>query len=306
MEQLEQIGIQTLVIPGNHDINNPYAYKITDEGITKAENITAEDFVSIYEEYGYGEAIERDKNSLSYAAEISEGLWVLMFDTCIYQNRFSEEGTLSYETKEWALEIAKKAKKQEKQLLCVSHHNMLQHNKYFDTYYTVSNSERFVGELVEQGVRLNLSGHMHIMNIVQSKVDKEESFYDVALESLAVWPNLYGQLDINKTKEMCYTTHQIEYPGNSYQYLYLLSWQKACEELSEYPVTEQEKNSMAAFLTRINEDYFSGRLKEKEFYTEQKAYTLWKEKAEDSFFAIYMEEILNTKCLDNTWLLLEN
>lgn len=95
-------------------------------------------------------------------------------------------------------------------------------------------------------------------------------------------------------------------PGNSYQYLYLSSWQKACEELSAYPVTEQEKNIMAAFLVRINEDYFSGRMKEKEFYTEQKAYALWKEKAEDSFFTIYMEEILSIKYLDNTWLLLEN
>lgn len=112
LEEFERNGIQVLVIPGNHDINNPYARTIRDKEVAKAESITGEDFEAIYRDFGYAEALERDEDSLSYVAEVSENLWVLMLDTCIYRDSHQDTGSLSYHTKKWALNVAEKAGKQ--------------------------------------------------------------------------------------------------------------------------------------------------------------------------------------------------
>ncbi|MBC2745194.1 MAG: metallophosphoesterase, partial [Desulfosarcina sp.] len=89
MAQLEATGIHVLVCPGNHDINNPLAVSF-DGAITRpVAHVSPVEFASIYDEFGYGEAIERDPHSLSYLAEPVEGLWVLALDVCKYEDNMA-------------------------------------------------------------------------------------------------------------------------------------------------------------------------------------------------------------------------
>lgn len=300
--ELENAGIQALVIPGNHDINNPYAGEIRDAGVTKAETVTPEEFLEIYKEFGYEEALERDAGSLSYVAELSEKLWVLMLDTCIYKEPRQDVGTLSYETKNWALSVAKRAKEEGKKLISVTHHNILPHNAYFSENYTIANSARFAEELSDAGVQLNLSGHMHIMHTAQNK----QNLKDVALESLAVWPNLYGQLDIGRNGDMYYHTRQVTYEGNAYRYLYQTNWKRTYEKLGEYEFSEEKRRAMTDFLTKLNADYFSGRVRERELYTDMEGYAMWQEMPADDFHPIYIEEMLKGAEKDHTSLFIEH
>lgn len=302
LSELEKAGIEVFVIPGNHDINNLYAGEIRDTGVTKAENVTPEEFLTIYKEFGYDEALERDAGSLSYVAEVSEKLWVLMLDTCIYKDNRQDVGVLSYETKKWAVSVAERAKEQGKKLISVTHHNMLPHNTYFSENYTIGNSTRFAEELADAGVQLNLSGHMHIMHITQNK----KNLKDVALESLAVWPNLYGQLDINKEGDMYYHTRQVKYEGNAYRYLYQANWGRTYERLGEYELSEEERREMTDFLTELNADYFSGRVGKKELYTSREGYRLWQEMPADDSHSLYIEEMLNSSEKNHSSLLIEN
>ena len=64
--QLCNDGIKVYVIPGNHDINNAKA-KVFDGDNAYPVDITSKtDFETIYGNFGYGQAIARDANSLSY------------------------------------------------------------------------------------------------------------------------------------------------------------------------------------------------------------------------------------------------
>lgn len=61
LKEIENNGTKVYVVPGNHDINNPYAreFKGSEQVIT--EFVTPLEFEKIYSEFGYDEAYMRDK-----------------------------------------------------------------------------------------------------------------------------------------------------------------------------------------------------------------------------------------------------
>ena len=66
---LSQNHIKVLVVPGNHDINNPDAKLFDGDNVIPVTTITPENFKSLYADYGYRNAIAKDPNSLSYVSE---------------------------------------------------------------------------------------------------------------------------------------------------------------------------------------------------------------------------------------------
>ena len=65
---VEEAGIPVLVLPGNHDLENPMAASFQGTGYTLVESICAEQFDKLYQDFGLGEAIATDTASLSYVA----------------------------------------------------------------------------------------------------------------------------------------------------------------------------------------------------------------------------------------------
>jgi 3',5'-cyclic AMP phosphodiesterase CpdA len=81
LERMKSTGTKIYVVPGNHDINNEKALYFKDDQLQLTESINEDEFVKIYKDYGYGEAISRDENTLSYLAKPYKNLWLLMLDT---------------------------------------------------------------------------------------------------------------------------------------------------------------------------------------------------------------------------------
>ena len=86
LDDIEKDGTLVYVIPGNHDIQNPWARGFKGDKQYVTDNISDKDFSGIYSKFGYEEAITRDKNTLSYLAMPSEDVWLLMLDTNQYKN----------------------------------------------------------------------------------------------------------------------------------------------------------------------------------------------------------------------------
>ena len=80
-----QAGIKIFVIPGNHDIRNPFAKYFDGDKTSPAEGVTAEEFASIYRDFGYGDDVLRDPNSLSYVCEPVPGVTLLAIDASQYE-----------------------------------------------------------------------------------------------------------------------------------------------------------------------------------------------------------------------------
>lgn len=124
LRRLRDAGISVLVIPGNHDLENPTAAAFRGAGFAPVESVTAADFAEIYASCGFADALARDDASLSYVAALSPGLRVLMLDV----NTAEAPGAVTDATLAWAERQLEDAARGGAGVLAVSHQNLLQHN----------------------------------------------------------------------------------------------------------------------------------------------------------------------------------
>lgn len=299
LSKFEEKGISVLVIPGNHDINSQGAWEIRDNVARPTEVVTPEEFAEIYADFGYKEALKRDESTLSYVADIGNNYWALMLDASIYKDGVVKPGgRLEQDTREWIQEVLDAAKEQGVKVISTTHQNLLVHNENFISDYTILDGASIVESYIKEGVAINLSGHLHCMNIV----DRRENFYEVAMESLSVWPNLYGQLDIRKNGEISFVTHQTKHEANSYAYMLDSTTRTLGSRVSEDNVTEEEAEAMRDYVVQMNVAYFAGKILSSDEYKEHDGYKLWKDKAPESRNLEFIESIIASKRTDHTYI----
>lgn len=217
LKAIEKTGTSVYVIPGNHDIFNPYARAFKGEDQLKTDYISDKDFSSIYKEFGYGEAVSRDKNTLSYLAEPSEDVWLLMLDTAQYKDNIKKgspqlDGRISSETFEWIKKCSDMAKEKGAKIITVMHHNMLNHSDVVREGFTLNDNEKALDKFHSMGMNLFLSGHIHIQDISSTKKDND-TIYDIVTSSLAVYPQQYGVIKYSKKTGIDYNTSRVDVEG---------------------------------------------------------------------------------------------
>ena len=326
-ESLDEIekktGTRIYVIPGNHDILNPWArgFNETDQYITDA--INENDFENIYNSFGYEEAISRDKSSLSYLAAPSDDLWLLMLDTSIYD--FNElmgapttNGEINTDTFEWIKQCSQLAKDNQAQIVTVMHHNLFNHSQVLYSGFTLDNNEEALKVFQECGFNLVLSGHVHIQDIKSSEDEGSKQIYDIATSALSVYPMQYGVLKFNKTQGFDYSTSSVDVEnwakesGNSDEniinfeeyaktYFADISYNKAYDELTKVgSYSEHEKEGMAKTMSLLNINYFGGSINSiKKDVLKLEGYQLWLEAKEPKLLRQYILSIISDSNTNN-------
>jgi alkaline phosphatase/2',3'-cyclic-nucleotide 2'-phosphodiesterase (5'-nucleotidase family)/3',5'-cyclic AMP phosphodiesterase CpdA/methionine-rich copper-binding protein CopC len=199
LAELENSGIKVYVIPGNHDVNNPDAMRYDGDTATPIASVTPEEFREIYSDFGYGDALYRDSASLSYVAAVSGKLWILALDSCEYEQNDTDpetSGSLSAETKAWALEKLAEAKLQGITVIGMMHHSLSEHfTLQADLFseYVVENSAVLAEEFAVAGLSVMFTGHFHAndVNTISGITSDGEPFGMTEIEtgSLVTWPS---------------------------------------------------------------------------------------------------------------------
>jgi len=173
LEALRSDGIPVFVVPGNHDVNNPRAFRYVGDKTERIPNVTPARFAEIYRDFGYGSAIERDPSSLAYVAEPVPGLWLLALDACGYELNpgRTHEYTAGFFTPArlaWARSMLERARAEGKAVVVMMHHGVVEHfpgqEKQFPEYL-VRDRKPFARMLAEYGVRTVFTGHFHSQNV---------------------------------------------------------------------------------------------------------------------------------------------
>ena len=188
LQKLVDKGIKVAVMPGNHDLNNKGARGFKDGDIFVTESIDKNEFVSIYENMGYGSAKSRDEDSLSYVAEVNEKTWVMIIDVNASQNK--EE--ISPSTMEWIEDNLKYAKEHDIKVFTCTHQNILDHNLNSESYKLKDNDDELFYLLCEYGVKVNFSGHSHYQHYKSVNELKE-----ITSSALSAYPCQYGLVKIS-------------------------------------------------------------------------------------------------------------
>jgi UDP-2,3-diacylglucosamine pyrophosphatase LpxH len=199
LKKLTNAGIKVFVIPGNHDINNPESFSFS--SLAPTETITANEFASIYYEFGYKNSI-RDQNSMSYIQKINGKLWLLGIDDCKYaQNTTAPivSGAIKAETMEWIKSNLAEAKEKKIQVLAMIHHGVTEHyagQNLLDPGFVVDNQEQVVQDLSDAGIKVVFTGHYHANDVTAVTVG-DKILYDVETGSLVTWPSPYRLIQLS-------------------------------------------------------------------------------------------------------------
>ena len=262
LKKLEQSGKKVFVIPGNHDINNSYAVKYLDDKTERVENITPDEFSEIYKDYGYSEALYRDKDSLSYVAEPVPGLWLLAMDACRYRenengNESVTAGRFNDSTLSWIEAILAKAVEQKKAVIGFMHHGILEHyegqKKYYGAY-VVENNDAVAKMFASYGMKMVFTGHYHAQDITKKswKDDSPNRFlFDIETGSLLTYPCPYriatisdNQINI-KTIPISSTKNHKDLTEYSKNYVYNGIKGIATDKLKGYGLSQEDADIMA-------------------------------------------------------------
>lgn len=205
---IENAGIPVIVIPGNHDINNPLAVRFVGDSIERTDSITPQEFEEIYEDFGYNEAVSRDTASLSYVYQINDTTRAFMLDSCQYEPRNLVGGMIKNDTYDWIEEQMEEAYELEMQVIPVSHHNLLDESEVYLQDCTIEHSEQLIDQLESWEIPLYLSGHLHVQHYMKST--KDSGIYEIVTSSLSTPPCQYGVLDYKKDGGFRYQTKALD------------------------------------------------------------------------------------------------
>lgn len=210
LHPLRRQGIKVLVIPGNHDINNPNAVSFHGDVTHREATISADDFETIYTDYGYGDAVSRDKHSLSYVSEPVEGFRVLCIDSNKYdENKFISNGdeadfcvthgAIRPETMVWIRNEMQVAKILDKHIVAMVHHNVVEHfthQSLFAAPYMVDNFTDVQKKFLEYGINVLFTGHFHSSDIARVEDPYGNYLYEIETGSLVTYPCPYRIVEV--------------------------------------------------------------------------------------------------------------
>ncbi len=199
LRQLREAGKLVLVIPGNHDINNPHAVKYDGSNATPVKQITPDVFERIYYDYGYCQSIARDPYSLSYVVEPVWGLRIIAIDSCSYDDNLingapTTHSGLKAQSLDWIRNQLKQAKACNKTVIGMMHHGLIQHfsmQKALFGDFVIDDWENIASEFADLGMKVVFTGHFHAQDIAKKQSPSNNTIYDVETGSLVTYPCPY-------------------------------------------------------------------------------------------------------------------
>ncbi|MBQ6078993.1 MAG: metallophosphoesterase [Muribaculaceae bacterium] len=203
LERLAQQGIRSLVIPGNHDCNNPNAVRYDGDKTVNTATVSREEFAQIYRDYGYGKDSKRDTASLSYCCEPLKDVVIIGIDSNMDElnqltsrgdstDTYHNAGRIKAETLQWVIDQANDAHRQGKRVIAMMHHHLVPH---FDKQerllanYIVKDYDYVAQQLMQAGIHTIFTGHLHVTDAATYyNNDKSDSIVEVATGSAICYP----------------------------------------------------------------------------------------------------------------------
>ena len=324
LARVQDAGVQVLVIPGNHDINNGHAAVYYGAEKESVDSIDGEDFYEIYRRYGYDQALSRDSSSLSYVYALDEKNWLLMLDSCQYEPENKVEGRIKESTLAWMDEQLLKAREQGIFVLPIAHHNLLAQSRMYTTQCAMDNNSEVIDLLQKYRLPLFFSGHLHVQRVRKHNAepgvdDGAYGIQEIITDALSIPPCQYGEVVWDEDGSISYETRSVDVSGwarktgsgnpdlldfEDWSYRYI---QKLISDQIRGVVQnlgEDVERSMAATYAGVYIDYYAGRKIDAKGIRNTKGYRWWQRNMPDSYLLRELDSMITDSDRDNNYFLL--
>lgn len=288
LKEIQDGGVPVVVIPGNHDIQNHNAAVYFGDKKEAAEYLeSGEEFYEIYHSFGYDQSPNRDPASLSYVYPVDPWHWLLMLDTCQYEDGNHVNGRLKPETLQWLEVHLQVAKENGIQVLPVGHHNLLWESRLYTDDCTMENYQEITALLEKYQVPLYVSGHLHVQRVKKHQPEpgkqQKNGISEIVLGAVSLSPNHFGMLSWDEEGGMNFETERLN-PGpwipeiEDYEEWSETFFKEVIQTQTEKKIVlvpDDLKKVMAGLYAEVYYDYCAGNKVEKDEIIRRKAYTLW-------------------------------
>ena len=242
--------------------------------------------------------MEPEGTGFSYTAKISSTLWIAMTDVAWYQDQAQTFGWFSEDHASWLEGTLKHAREAGAQVITASHHSLLPHTEFSRDNFLMLSGEKMAALARQYGVRLHLSGHLHIQHIART-----DGLADAALGAFCLWPHRYAVVTLREDSGLVYDSKSLSkqflpegFWETSREWFCGITREKAAASLD---AADGNAGLMADYAARFNLAYFSGTYRQDDpSWTEDPAYALWEAHPESAFWA-YMKLVMNEPTGDN-------
>jgi len=210
LNKLKSSGKKIFVLTAGHDYNEKSRAFVNDEQI-EVEGTPFEELYNLYYDFGFSQALSVDKRTLSYVAEVADGVRMLAIN-CDSEGR--KKGTVDDEMYEWMQAQLDDAKKADCSVFAICHYPVIPPVPVFDLVgdAKLDDWRRVASFLADNGVELVLTGHMHIQSINDYTSEKGNKIYDICTACATGSPAKYRKISI-KNSVMKVESIDIPYAG---------------------------------------------------------------------------------------------
>ncbi|HBD96282.1 MAG: hypothetical protein A2015_13785 [Spirochaetes bacterium GWF1_31_7] len=210
LQRFRDKNIKVFCIPGNHDIKSGDGVQYIDDKTIQTKTINEHEFQTLYADLGFNDAIDRDKESLSYLVEPVSGLWLLALDSTQWgindlNSHPETDGAFKHSTLEWIENVLQQAQKQNKAVIGTMHHGILEHypaNEQFYGEYVVNNYNEIAKLFSYYKMNFVFTGHFHSQDVTSKKYTDGNFIFDIETGSPVTYPSPYRVINISHEQRM--------------------------------------------------------------------------------------------------------
>lgn len=265
LKPLQDKGTRVFVVPGNHDINMPNSVQYVGNKTISTANVSPDEFIEIYKNCGYGDALKRDTASLSYVAKLDESTWLLTIDVARYKeykDRSLSSGKLSPQTEQWVVDVLTEAHENNIEVIGMMHWGLVEHIMFQSMFfkdYLVQDWQRLASLFADLGMKAIFTGHFHSNDITAYTSAAGNTIYDIETGTLSAYPFAYRTIEYSKGSMDIKTQNVKSVPGypnladDNKKEMLLLAKKMADQKLksSGYNLSDSVRTKMADAIAQL-------------------------------------------------------
>ena len=211
--KLKEQGKKIYLITARHDYcEDGEPVEFDGDKMIPVKGMPRAELRNFYKDFGFGEAISEHRESMSYVAQIADGIRLLALNCDGDCKNFKG---LWDDQMEWALEEIKKAHESGNYIFAMTHYPLLPFSPVMNLIgdAKLTDWEKRANELADAGLELIFTGHMHAQAITDYTTEKGNTITDIQTGCFVGCPCAYRKITFegDKVRIKSYTIEDFDY-----------------------------------------------------------------------------------------------